>query len=72
MATNGARNTTFTFYLDWIVGAQFAGLLWASANGLYEAIGLDVRLVPWYDDGRTVLDKVLVTASNGELCAGVC
>jgi NitT/TauT family transport system substrate-binding protein len=73
VTTSGASNssnTSFTFYLDWIVGAQFAGLLWASENGLYEANGLDVRLVPWHDDGRSVLDKVLDTASNGEVSAG--
>jgi NitT/TauT family transport system substrate-binding protein len=68
--TNEKANTQFTFYLDWIVCAQFAGVLWAHENGLYETEGLDVTLVPWHDDGRSVLDKVLAAASTGAACAG--
>jgi NitT/TauT family transport system substrate-binding protein len=67
-----AVNTPFTFYLDWITGAQFAGLFWASENGLYEAAGLDVTLVPWQEDGRSVLEKVIQTSASGALCAGCC
>jgi NitT/TauT family transport system substrate-binding protein len=64
-------NTPFTFYLDWKLGAQFAGLLWASEEGLYEASGLDVTLVPWKDeDSGTVFEKVLRWASDDVLCAG--
>jgi NitT/TauT family transport system substrate-binding protein len=63
-------NTSFTFYLDWIFCAQFAGLLWASDNGLYEAEGLNVSLVPWHDEGRSVFEKVLQTSFGGGLCAG--
>jgi NitT/TauT family transport system substrate-binding protein len=37
----------FTFYLDWIFCAQFAGLCWAKDKGLYADAGLDVHLVPW-------------------------
>lgn len=62
--------TSFTFYLDWIVCSQFAGIFWAKEHGLYEAKGLDVNVVSWHDDGRTVIDKVLQSASSGELCAG--
>ncbi len=62
--------TSFTFYLDWIVCAQFAGIFWAKEHGLYEAKGIDVTVVPWEDDGRSVIDKVLASASSGELCAG--
>ena len=32
--------------LDWEINCQFAGLVWAGVNGLYEDAGLDVRLVP--------------------------
>ena len=62
--------TPFTFYLDWLVCAQFAGIIWAKDHGLYEARGLDVTVVPWYDDGRSVIDKVIAAASDGEMCAG--
>ena len=58
--------TPFTFYLDWIICAQFAGLCWAQAKGLYDAAGLEVRLVPWREDGRSIIDKVLAD----EVCAG--
>ncbi len=62
---------TFSFYLDWIVCAQFAGIFWAKEHGLYEALGLDVTVVPWHDDdGRSVIDKVTQAASIGDLCAG--
>ena len=56
----------FTFYLDWVICAQFAGLCWAQAKGLYAEAGLDVTLVPWQEDGRTIVEKVLA----GGLCAG--
>ncbi len=49
----------FDFYLDWIIGAQFAGQCWALDKGWYAAAGLDVTLVPWQEDGRTIVDKVL-------------
>ena len=38
--------TPLRFILDWEINCQFAGLVWAGANGLYEDAGLDVRLVP--------------------------
>ena len=56
----------FSFYLDWIICAQFAGLCWAKAAGLYDAQGLDVTLIPWQEDGRGSVEKVLA----GGLCAG--
>lgn len=56
----------FTFYLDWIVNGQFAGLCWALEKGLYQRQGLNVSLVPWVDDGRSIIEKVL----DGGLCAG--
>lgn len=62
--------TSFTFYLDWIVCAQFAGIFWAKEHGFYEAKGIHVNVVPWEDDGRSVIDKVLESASSGELSAG--
>lgn len=65
-----ASKTSFTFYLDWIVCAQFAGIFCAKEYGFYEAHGLDVNVVPWHDDGRSVIEKVVRAASNGELCAG--
>lgn len=65
-----ASRTPFTFFLDWKVSAQFAGLVLAKENGSYDAAGLDVRLVPWHDDGVSVSDKVVRMASEGELCAG--
>ncbi len=49
----------FNFYLDWIICAQFAGQCWAQAKGLYSAAALDVTLVPWQEDGRSIVDKVL-------------
>jgi NitT/TauT family transport system substrate-binding protein len=60
----------FTFYLDWIAGAQFAGLHWAKEKGLYESVGLDVTLESWKDDGRSVFDKVRDGSPQGILCAG--
>ena len=29
----------FTFYLDWIISGQFAGLCWAKEKGLYRGLG---------------------------------
>lgn len=63
-------NSPFTFYLDWKVGAQFAGLFSAHANGLYEEAGLKVDLVPWLEDARSIHEKVVREAGRGELCAG--
>ncbi len=62
--------TPFTFFLDWIAGAQFAGLYRAKALGLYETAGLDVTLVPWVNDGQTVWEKVQEMAASGSLGAG--
>ncbi len=59
-----------TVYLDWVFCAQFAGLCWAEVNGLYADAGLDVTLVPWFDDGRSVIEKVQQTARTGQLCVG--
>jgi NitT/TauT family transport system substrate-binding protein len=64
------EKTPFTFYLDWIACAQFAGLFWARDNGLYDAAGLQVTIVPWHEDGRSVHEKVMHTAAQGQLCAG--
>ena len=58
--------TPFTFYLDWVICAQFAGLCWAQAKGLYAAAGLAVTLVPWQEDGRGIVEKVMA----GGICAG--
>ena len=56
----------FAFYLDWLPNAQFAGICWALDRGLYRDAGLDVTLVPWAEDGRSVVEKVMA----GGLCAG--
>ena len=56
----------FTFYLDWLPNAQFAGICWALDHGLYRDADLDVRLVPWVEGGRSIVQKVL----SGGLCAG--
>lgn len=56
----------FKFYLDWIINGQFAGLCWALDKGLYQQAGLDVTLIPWQEDGRTIIDKV----AAGGVCAG--
>lgn len=56
----------FTFYLDWIITGQFAGLCWAQAKGLYTKAGLAVELIPWREDGRSIVEKVMA----GGLCAG--
>ncbi len=56
----------FTFYLDWVPNVQFAGICWALDRGLYEDAGLRVSLVPWVDDGFSIVEKVVA----GGLCAG--
>jgi NitT/TauT family transport system substrate-binding protein len=61
-------STRFTFYLDWVICAQFAGQYWAQATGLYAQAGLDVALMPWHEDGRSIIDKV----RDGGVCAGCC
>ena len=58
--------TPFTFYLDWLPNAQFAGICWALDRGLYGDEDLDVTVVPWVEDGRSIVQKVL----SGGLCAG--
>jgi ABC-type nitrate/sulfonate/bicarbonate transport system substrate-binding protein len=60
----------FTFYLDWVICGQFAGLCWAQAKGLYHQAGLDVTLLPWEDDGLSIVDKVLSASAKGHSCAG--
>lgn len=56
----------FAFYLDWQPNVQFAGICWALDRGMYSDAGLDVTLIPWVEDGRSIVQKVLV----GGLCAG--
>jgi ABC-type nitrate/sulfonate/bicarbonate transport system substrate-binding protein len=57
----------FTFFLDWELNCQFAGLIWARDRGLYAANGLDVHIAPWHEHpDNTVLESVL----GHELCAG--
>ena len=58
--------TPFAFYLDWVLCAQFAGLIWAQAKGLYREAGLDVTIIPWEEDGRSIIEKV----RDGGVCAG--
>jgi ABC-type nitrate/sulfonate/bicarbonate transport system substrate-binding protein len=57
---------SFTFFLDWIISGQFAGLCWAVEKGLYRQAGLEVTLQPWVEDGRSIIDRVV----TGGLCAG--
>jgi len=49
----------FDLVLDWVPNVQFAGPCWALANGIYRDSGIDLRLVPWQEDGRTIIDKTL-------------
>jgi ABC-type nitrate/sulfonate/bicarbonate transport system substrate-binding protein len=56
----------FKFYLDWIINSQFAGLCWALDKGFYQKAGLDVTLIPWKEDGHSIIDKV----TAGGMCAG--
>ncbi len=50
----------FSFFLDWQLNCQFAGLIWAREKGLYRRHGLDVRLVPPGDHpGTSPIDLVL-------------
>jgi ABC-type nitrate/sulfonate/bicarbonate transport system substrate-binding protein len=49
----------FDLVLDWIPNVQFAGPCWALAHGLYREVGIDLRLVPWVEDGRTIVEKTL-------------
>ena len=60
----------FTFYFDWVMCAQFAGLCWAQATELYRAAGLDVTLVPWHEDSRGIVEKVMTATDQGTICAG--
>jgi NitT/TauT family transport system substrate-binding protein len=62
--------TPFTFYLDWIICGQFAGLCWAQAKGLYRSAGLDVNLVSWQEDGRGIVQKVVAASNKNMICAG--
>jgi len=55
-----------TFYLDWVICAQFAGVCWASRFGLYDKTGANVIVAPWHDDGRSVIEKV----EAGGVCLG--
>lgn len=57
----------FAFYLDWLPNAQFAGICWALDRGLYKDADLDVTLVPWCEDSRTIVQKVL---ASSQCCAG--
>lgn len=50
--------TPFTFYLDWVFCAQFAGLCWAQEKGLYTDVGLQVELVPWGQESATAIGSV--------------
>lgn len=52
----------FDLVLDWVPNVQFAGPCWALANGLYRDAGIDLRLVPWVEDGRTIVEKTLERA----------
>ncbi len=63
-------NNNFTFFLDWVAGAQFAGLYWALDRGLYESAGLNVTLREWDGGGRSVFEQVAQASADGELCAG--
>lgn len=63
-------SSNFTFFLDWVAGAQFAGLYWARDRGLYEAAGLSVTLQEWQDEGLSVFEQVAQASARGELCAG--
>jgi ABC-type nitrate/sulfonate/bicarbonate transport system substrate-binding protein len=58
---------TFTFFLDFQICGQFTGLCWALEKGLYRDAGLNVELVPWIEDGRSITDRVL---QHSGLCAG--
>lgn len=52
--------TAFSFFLDWQLNCQFAGLIWAREQGLYREAGLDVRLIPPSETpGRSPIDLVL-------------
>jgi NitT/TauT family transport system substrate-binding protein len=65
-----STSVNFAFMMDWVAGAQFAGLHWAQANGFYESVGLHVTLQPWQADGRSLLTKLANRGATGELCAG--
>ena len=56
----------FTMFLDWEKNVQFAGLAWAEVHGLYRGAGLSVDIVPWAEDGRSMVETVMA----GRLCAG--
>lgn len=49
----------FDLVLDWLPNAQFAGPCWALAHGLYRDAGIDLRMIPWEEDGRSIVEKTL-------------
>ena len=55
------------FILDWEINCQFAGLVWARDNGLYEDAGLEVRLVP---PSKRCAAPVLDAVREAPLAAG--
>jgi ABC-type nitrate/sulfonate/bicarbonate transport system substrate-binding protein len=57
----------FSFFLDWDLNCQFAGLLWAREKGIFADFDLEVDLVsPSQSPDLPVLDLVL----GGGVCAG--
>jgi NitT/TauT family transport system substrate-binding protein len=49
----------FDLVLDWVANVQFAGPCLALDRGLYRAAGIDLRLEPWTEDGRSIIAKTL-------------
>jgi ABC-type nitrate/sulfonate/bicarbonate transport system substrate-binding protein len=62
--------TPFTFFLDWKICGQFVGLCWSQAKRMYSNAGLDVQLIPWQEDGRSIVEKVLEASADNIVCAG--
>jgi ABC-type nitrate/sulfonate/bicarbonate transport system substrate-binding protein len=47
----------FDLVLDWLPNVQFAGPCLALAEGFYRSAGLDLRLIPWFEDGQSIIDR---------------
>jgi ABC-type nitrate/sulfonate/bicarbonate transport system substrate-binding protein len=52
----------FDFVLDWLPNVQFAGPCLALAEGFYRSAGLDLRLIPWFEDGQGIIDRTRARA----------
>jgi len=60
--------TPLTFLLDWEINCQFAGLLWAEAEGLYREAGLALSILPPSQHGQRDLAAAVLDAPGTLAC----